>query len=215
MTTPHEREGGRTKSGKANAASQLSILGILVVVGVLAAVAVVLIAQDRLRSTTSSSGQDLSSQALGLTATGFRGPVASTHATGPVAEIAVDLATKSSTFTPAHFDAEVAAAKKLMSVPEQAQYTHLLASENIRALVTGGMTITTSLVHYRGNPKDYAYLGVVSLTQTSGEFVMVLQQTATLAGSKRKQVTPLLVDVTVAKIGDTWVLSDVQGLLGL
>lgn len=194
-----------------SAISQIAILGIIVLVGALALTAVILIARDRLQTTVASDGQDMSGASLGLTAEGFRGA----SMNGPVAEIAASLAMKAATFTPKGFDAEVAAAKKLMSVSEQRQYAQLIAQQNIRALVTGGMTITTSLVHLGGDPKKYAYLGVVSLTQTSGEFVMVLQRTTTLAGSRHAEVTPLLVDVTVAKIGNTWVLSDVEGLLGL
>lgn len=211
MTEQAQPEDGGAKSP--TPISQLSILAILVVVGALALTTVILIARDRLQSTTSSEGQDTSARALGLTAQGFSG--ASGRAAAPVAEIAAQLAIQSSTFTPGHFDEQVAAAKKRMSVSEQGQYAQLLSKENIRALVTGGVRITTSLVHFGGDPKKYAYLGVVSLTATSGEFVMVLQQTATLAGSKRAQVTPLMVDVTLGKIGNTWVLSDVQGLLGL
>lgn len=192
---------------------QLSILGILVVVGALALTTVILIARNRLQSTTSSDGQDTSSRTLGLTAAGFTGRGG--RGSEAVAEIAAELATRSSTFTPGHFDEQVAAAKQRMSVAQQGQYAQLLAREHIRALVTGGMSIRTSLVHFGGDPKKYAFLGVVSLTATSGEFVMVLQQTATIAGSKRTQVTPLMVDVTLAKIGNTWVLSDIQGLLGL
>ncbi|MGN6722855.1 MAG: hypothetical protein ACTHJM_09595 [Marmoricola sp.] len=202
-----------SKPRQPNSISQLSILGILVLVGALALTAVILIAHDRLQSTTSSEGQDTSARALGLTAQGFKG--ASDRSGSPIAEIAAQLAIQSSTFTPGQFDEQVAAAKKRMSVAEQGQYAQLLAKENIRALVKSGVKITTSLVHFGGDPKKYAYLGVVSLTETSGEFVMVLQQTATIAGSKRTQVTPLLVDVTLGKIGNTWVLSDVQGLLGL
>lgn len=202
------------KTRQPNAISQVAIIGIIVLVGVLALTAVVLVARDRLHTTVATDGQDMSTVSLGLTAQGFSGTNTGADRSS-VAEIAAGLATKVATFTPAGFDAEVAAAKKLMSVGEQHQYEQLLAQQNIRRLVTGGMTISTSLVHYGGDPKKYAYLGVVSLTQTSGEFVMVLQRTTTLAGSKRAQITPLMVDVTVARIGNTWVLSDVQGLLGL
>ncbi|MGN6162863.1 MAG: hypothetical protein ACTHOG_14325 [Marmoricola sp.] len=189
-----------------------AILTILVVVGALALTAIVFVARDRLRTTVASDGQDTAGSSLGLTPHGFVHPSSATTTAEPVAEIAATLMTRAFSFTPSGFDAEVAAAKKSMNASMQQRYSLQLQQQNTRALVTGGMSVTTSVVHYKGDPKAYAYLGVVSLTQTSGEFLMLFQRSTTIRGSKQAQVSPFMLDVTVVKIGSTWVLSDVQGI---
>lgn len=193
--------------------SQAAVLAVLVLVGVLALTAIVFVARDRLNSTIASDGQDTSTATLGLTPQGFVGSSRATVTANPVALIAANLMAKSISFTPQDFDKQVAAAKQLMSVSMQQRYDVQLKQQNTRALVVGGgMTVTTSLVHYKGLASGYAYLGVVSLTQTSGEFLMLMQRATTTASSKQAQVTPFMLDVTVAKIGNTWILSDVQGI---
>ncbi|GAC1530573.1 MAG: hypothetical protein NVS3B1_23040 [Marmoricola sp.] len=200
-----------TEQGGLN--SQVAVLAVLVLVGVLALTAIIFIARDRLESTIASDGQDTSAATLGLTQQGF---VEAPHTTGsatPIALIAANLMSKSFSFTPLGFDKQVAAAKQVMNVAMQQRYAVQLKQQNTRALVVGGgMTVTTSLVHYKSLASGYPYLGVVSLTPTSGEFLMLFQRATTAAGSKQTQVTPFMLDVTVAKIGSTWILSDVQGI---
>ena len=194
-------------------ASQIAVLAILLLVGALALTAIIFIAHDRLDSPIASDGQDASAATLGLTAQGFATPSAKTRASLPVALIAADLMAKSFSFTPQAFDQQVAAAKKVMSVAMQQRYAVQLKQQNTRALVVGGkMTVATSLVRYKGLAAGYPYIGVVSLTQTSGEFLMLFQRATTAVGSKQAQVSPFMLDVTVAKIGNTWILSDVQGI---
>lgn len=200
-----------TTEPQAGRTSQLAILAILALVGLLALTAIIFIARDRLNSTIAGDGQDTSTATLGLSPQGFLAP--STATGKPVALVAADLMAKSFSFSPQGFDQQVAAAKKVMSVAMQQRYDVELKQQNTRAMVVGGrMTVTTSLVHYKGLASGYPYLGVVSLTQTSGEFVMLFQRATTAAGSKQTQVTPFMLDVTVAKIGNTWILSDVQGI---
>jgi len=194
------------------AVSQWAVLAILVVVGALALTAVIFVINNRLNTTVASDGQDTATVNLGLTQQGFLGSATPSRPTTPVAEIAADLMEKAFSFTPSGFDAQVAAAKKSMNASMQQRYSLQLTQQNTRALVTGGMVVTTSLAHYKGDPKNYAYLGVVSLTPTSGEFLMLFQRATTTPGSKQAQVSPFMLDVTVAKIGSTWVLSDVQGI---
>jgi cytoskeletal protein RodZ len=193
--------------------SQIAVWAVLALVGVLALTAIIFIARDRLDSTIASDGQDTSAVTLGLTQQGF---TESTHSTGgatPVALIAANLMSKAFSFTPQGFDKQVAAAKQMMNVAMQQRYAVQLKQQNTRArVVGGGMTVTTSLVHYKSLASGYPYLGVVSLTPTSGEFLMLFQRATTAAGSKQTQVTPFMLDVTVAKIGNTWILSDVQGI---
>jgi hypothetical protein len=193
------------------ARSPIAVLALIVVVGLLALAAVVFVVRDRLDTAIASDGQDTAPASLGLTAQGFAG--SGTNATeGPVAEIAAGLMARAFSFTPRGFDAEVAAAKKSMNASMQQRYALQLKQQNTRALVTGGMSVTTSLVHYKGDPKGYAYLGVVSLTPTSGEFLILFQRSTTTRASKQAQVSPFMLDVTVVRIGSTWVLSDVQGI---
>lgn len=193
--------------------SQAAALAVLLVVGILALTAIVFVARDRLDSTIASDGQDTSAATLGLTQQGFVESTRRPPAATPVALIAANLMAKSFSFTPRDFDKQVAAAKQVMNVAMQQRYAAQLEQQNTRALVVGrGVTVTTTLVHYKGLASGFAYLGVVSLTQTSGEFLMLFQRATTAAGSKQAQVAPFMLDVTVAKIGNTWVLSDVQGI---
>jgi hypothetical protein len=168
------------------------------------------VARDRLDSAIATDGQDMSQPTLGLTDQGFVGVTPANPEA--VAQIAATLMTKAFSFTPKGFDAEVAAAKKSMNASMQQRYATQLQQQNTRALVTSGMRVTTSLVHYKGDVAKYAYLGVVSLSKTSGEFLMLFQRATTAAGSRREQVAPFMLDVTVAKIGNTWILSDVEGI---
>lgn len=197
---------------RAATTGQLTLLAIIVVIGALALTAVIFVVHDRLQSTIASNSADTSATTLGLTPDGYLRAGAPTPSTPPVAEVAADLLAKAFTFTPKGFDTQVAAAKKSMTVAMQQQYAQQLSQQSTRALVTGGLSMTTTLVHYKGSAKNYAYLGVVSLTETSGEFLMLFQRSTTTAGSRQAQVTPFMLDVTVAKLGNTWMLSAVKGI---
>jgi hypothetical protein len=197
---------------RAASAGRLTLLAIIVVIGALTLTAVIFVVRDRLHSTIASNSADTSSATLGLTADGYLRAGAPQGKTTPVAEIAADLLAKAFTFTPKDFDAQVAAAKKSMTVTMQQQYAQQLSQQSTRALVTGGLSMTTTLVHYKGDAKNYAYLGVVSLTETSGEFLMLFQRSTTTSGSRQAQVTPFMLDVTVGRIGNTWMLSAVKGI---
>lgn len=212
-STSESTSGDSAPDERGAAVSQIAILAIMIVVGLLAAVAAVFVVHHRLTTEIASDGQDTSASNLGLSAQGFLGtPAQGTQKSTPVAQIAATLMAKAFSFTPQGFDAQVAAAKKSMNASMQQRYSLQLQHQNTRALVTSGMTVTTSLVHYKGVAKNYAYLGVVSLTETEGEFLMLFQRSTTRSGSRQAQVTPFMLDVTVTKIGNTWVLSDVQGI---
>lgn len=191
-------------------ASRLLVLGLLVLVAVLATVTIVLIGHSRLQTTVASNGQDTTAPSLGLTPQGFNGESSKSGATA-VADIAANLATSALSFTPQTFDSNVAAAKRTMTIGMQGSYERLLTAHGTRRVVVGdGVTITTSVVHESNDPKKQAYLGVVSLTPTQGEFLMMVQGIATIVGSSHEQVTPFMLDVTVQRIGTTWLIDGIK-----
>ncbi|HWU31277.1 MAG TPA: hypothetical protein VN108_00310 [Marmoricola sp.] len=190
-------------------APRLLVLGLLVLVGLLATITIVLIEHARLQTAVASNGQDTSTSSLGLTSQGFDTPTAGTS--NAVADIAARLATNALSFAPQSFDAKVAEAKSHMTIAMQASYQRLLTAHNTRKVVViGGVTIKTTVVHDSNDPKKQAYLGVVSLTPTQGEFLMMVQGVATVTGSTREAVTPLMLDVTVQRIGNAWLLEDIK-----
>lgn len=198
-------------SGRAQQTSRLAVLGVLAVVGALAIATIVLIAMPRLSNTTASNGQDMSDLNRGLIGSGFgsTSPAQTASGQGPVADIAVGLVARAFSFTSADFDKQVAAAEATMTVSMKQKYTQTLKQEQTQQAIALGLTVTTSLMHLNNDPKQVGFVGVRSLTATKGEFVMYMQRQTTTAGSNQAQATAFLLDVTVVKIGNTWVLSDV------
>lgn len=197
---------------RASVVAQGVVLGILVLVGALALTAIVLVAHARLSTTTATDGQDMSLLNRGLIGSGFgsTSPTQTALGQGPVADIAAALVAKSFSFTPDKFDQQVAAAKQLMTAGMQQQYTQQLATQQTQKAVRLGLTVKTTLVHLNNDPSKIAFIGVTSLTATSGEFLIYMQRAVTRTGSSQEQVTQFVLDVTVARIGNSWMLSSVQ-----
>lgn len=188
------------------------MLGVLSAVAVLAIATIVLISVSRLSNTTASNGQDMSDLNRGLIGAGFGNTSAAQTAKGqgPVADIAVNLVSQAFSFSPGDFDKQVAAAEALMGASMKQQYVTTIKDQQLQAAINDGIIVTTSLLHLNNDPKQVGLIGVESVTSTHGRFLMYMQRQATTKGSTQAQATVFLLDVTVDRIGNTWILSDVK-----
>lgn len=195
--------------------ARLSILATLVVTGVLAVAAIALIIVNRVGDTSSSAtstgGHPSSNTSASQTLVSGNVPLSEVeNGAGPITSIAVDLVSRAFSFTPSGFDAQVAAAKRLMTGAMAMRYDGLIKSERVKQLVQMGLTVNTSLLHVGNDPKQPAFVGVSSVTPTTAQFLMDMQRLVTTSGSKQAQASTVVLSVTIQKIGGTWVISSID-----